>query len=54
MNRELSVQKRNSVWRGDIACIPTREGRLYLATRLDLFSCKIVGWHVFPAAMRTW
>lgn len=54
LNRELSVQKRNSVWRGDIACIPTREGRLYLATRLDLFSCKIVGWHVFPAAMRTW
>jgi transposase InsO family protein len=54
LNRELSVQKRNSVWRGDIACIPTREGRLYLATRLDLFSCKIVGWHVLPAAMRTW
>mgnify|MGYP004480439905 CR=1 FL=1 len=43
LNRELSVQKRNSVWHGDIACIPTREGRLYLATCLDLFSCKIVG-----------
>lgn len=54
LSREFSVQKRNSVWRGDIACTPTREGRLYLATCLDLFSCKIVGWQVSPASMRIW
>ncbi|WP_294375040.1 IS3 family transposase [uncultured Slackia sp.] len=46
MNREFSVQKRNSVWCGDITCIPTWEGWPCLATRLDLFSRKIVGWQV--------
>ena len=48
LNRELSVQKRNGVWCGDITYIPTREGWLYLATYLDLFSRKIVGWQVSP------
>lgn len=48
LNRELSIQKRNSAWRGDITYIPTGEGWLYLATYLDLFSRKIVGWQVSP------
>lgn len=48
LNREFSVQKRNSVWCGDIACIPTREGWPCLAIYLDLFSRKIVGWQVSP------
>lgn len=48
MNREFSVQKRNSVWCGDITYIPTREGWPCLATHLDLFSRKIVGWQVSP------
>ena len=46
LNREFSVQKRNSVWCGDITYIPTREGWPCLATRLDLLSRKIVGWQV--------
>ena len=46
LNREFFVQKRNSVWCGDITYIPTREGWLYLAAYLDLFSHKIVGWQV--------
>lgn len=46
LNREFSVRKRNSVWCGDITRIPTREGWLCLATYLDLFSRKIVGWQV--------
>lgn len=50
MNREFSVQKRNSAWRGGITYIPTREGWLYLATYLDLLSRKIVGWQVSPPA----
>ena len=54
MNGEFSVKKRNSVWCGDIACIPTREGWLYLATYLDLLSRKIVGWQVPPASTRIW
>ena len=48
MNREFSVQKRNSVWCGDITYIPTREGWPCLATYLDPFSRKIVGWQVPP------
>lgn len=54
LNREFSVQKRNSVWCGDITCIPTREGWPCLATYIDLFSRKIVGWQVFPASTRIW
>lgn len=48
LNGEFSVQKRNSVRCGDITYISTREGWLYLAAYLDLFSRKIVGWQVPP------
>jgi putative transposase len=34
----------NRIWTSDITYIPTREGWLYLAVVLDLFSRKIVGW----------
>ena len=46
LNREFSARKRNSVWCGDITYIPTREGWPCLATYLDPFSRKIVGWQV--------
>lgn len=44
LNRDFDVEGRNRIWCGDITYIPTREGWLYLATYLDLFSRKIVGW----------
>ncbi|MGW2326468.1 IS3 family transposase [Streptomyces sp. NPDC001700] len=31
-------------WCGDITYIPTEEGRLYLATIIDIASCRVVGW----------
>src|SRR3546814_9268864 len=34
----------NQVWVADITYIQTREGWLYLAAILDLYSRKIVGW----------
>jgi len=34
----------NQVWVADITYIHTREGWLYLAAILDLYSRKIVGW----------
>lgn len=46
LNRDFSVSSRNTAWCGDITYLPTREGWLYLATYLDLFSRKIVGWQV--------
>lgn len=42
--RAFTVGERNRLWVGDIACMPTREGRLYLATVTDAFSRKVVGW----------
>jgi len=34
----------NRTWAGDITYIPTREGWLYLAVVLDLFSRRVIGW----------
>jgi transposase InsO family protein len=34
----------NQLWVADITCIQTKEGWLYLAAILDLYSRKIVGW----------
>lgn len=42
--RNFEVAEPNTVWAGDITYIPTREGWLYLAVVLDLFSRKVVGW----------
>jgi putative transposase len=44
LNREFSVARPDRVWVSDITCLWTREGWLYLAIILDLFSRKIVGW----------
>jgi transposase InsO family protein len=34
----------NACWLSDITYIPTREGWLYLATVLDVYSRAVVGW----------
>ena len=34
----------NRVWAGDITYLQTREGWLYLAVVMDLFSRRVVGW----------
>lgn len=44
LNREFTAERPNEVWVGDITYIPTREGWLYLAVILDLFSRRVVGW----------
>lgn len=44
LQRQFYVAKPNRVWAGDITYIPTRNGWLYLATVMDLYSRKIVGW----------
>lgn len=38
----------NQIWVGDITYIRTKEGWLYLAAILDLYSRKIVGWSMSP------
>lgn len=44
--RDFSADAPNTKWVGDITYIPTNEGWVYLATLVDLFSRKIVGWAV--------
>jgi putative transposase len=44
LNREFEAHAPNEKWVADITYIPTREGWLYLAAVLDLYSRKIVGW----------
>lgn len=44
LERKFNVQQPNRYWVGDITYIPTEEGWLYLATVIDLYSRKVVGW----------
>ncbi len=44
LNRDFRATAPNRKWLSDITYIQTREGWLYLAVVLDLFSRKIVGW----------
>lgn len=44
LERRFDVDKPNTVWVADITYIWTLEGWLYLASVMDLFSRKIVGW----------
>ena len=42
--RAFAVGGRNGLWAGGIACMPAREGWLYLAAATGAFSRKVVGW----------
>ncbi len=44
LNRDFQATKSDEKWVTDITYIWTKEGWLYLAVVLDLFSRKIVGW----------
>jgi putative transposase len=44
LNRQFRTDAPDTKWVADITYIPTREGWLYLAAVMDLYSRKIVGW----------
>ncbi len=44
LDRQFSVASPNRKWVADVTYIPTREGWLFLAVVLDLYSRKVVGW----------
>lgn len=46
LNQKFKTEKPNQVWVTDITYIPCREGRLYLASVLDLCTREIVGWRL--------
>ena len=42
--QDFDVDKPNTIWVGDITYIGTDEGFMYLASVVDLFNRKVVGW----------
>jgi len=44
LDRQFAANAPNRAWVSDITYIPTEEGWLYLATVMDLYSRKLVGW----------
>jgi len=44
LNRQFTVEAPNRFWAADITYLPTRQGWLYLAVVLDLYSRAVVGW----------
>jgi transposase InsO family protein len=48
LNQEFTTEAPNEKWTTDITYIWTKQGWLYLAVVLDLFSRRIVGWSMQP------
>lgn len=46
LNREFRRKSPNEVWSSDITYIRTEQGWLYLATVIDLYSRKVIGWQL--------
>lgn len=44
LNQEFSATKPDQVWTSDITYIWTKEGWMYLAVVLDMFSRQVIGW----------
>lgn len=44
LNRDFKAEEPNKRWVADITSIPTKQGWLYLAVILDLYSRMVVGW----------
>ena len=46
LDRDFCASRTNQKWVGDISYIWTKEGWLYLAVIIDLYSRRVVGWAV--------
>jgi putative transposase len=44
LQRDFTADAPNEIWVGDITYLDTREGWLYLAVLIDLYSRRVVGW----------
>lgn len=48
LKQDFSATRPNERWNADITYIATRQGWLYLAVVMDLYSRRIVGWSMSP------
>lgn len=46
LNQQFQVDHPSQVWVADITYVRTKEGWLYLASVMDLYSRRILGWHM--------
>jgi len=46
LNQNFTASSENKIWTGDITYLWTKEGWLYLAVVMDIYSRKIVGWSI--------
>ncbi|HCT0458254.1 TPA: IS3 family transposase [Staphylococcus pseudintermedius] len=53
LNQQFKVSQPGSVWSTDITYVYTKEGWFYLATVMDLFSRRIIGWAMAPSMTKT-
>jgi putative transposase len=46
VNRQFAVDRPDAFWVGDVTEHLTREGKVYLATVIDAYSRRVVGWSI--------
>lgn len=46
VRRRFYADRPNKIWCGDLTYVPTHEGFLYLASVIDVYSRRVIGWAV--------